>query len=365
MERQGLGMNKAKVLRKGDKVAIVSLSSGMLGEEFCSHNIEIGVKRLQQLGLEPVFMKNALKGIEYLEKHPEARAADLKEAFMDDSIKGIICAIGGDDTYRLLPYLMEDKEFVNAVNQNPKLFTGFSDTTINHLMFYKLGLQTFYGPCFICDLGEIASEMLPYTKRAFQGYMEGYEVTEIVSSDVWYEEREDFSRAAMGTDRITHKEMRGFELLQGNHNFEGRLLGGCLESLYDILIKGRYDDEKDICEKYGIFSSVEEWKGKILFIETCEEKPTPEFLKKELLALKERGVFDAVAGVLVGKPQDETYYEEYKEIYVKVIDNRDLPILYNVNFGHATPRCVMPYGVNVRVDVQEKRIIFQEAMLEK
>ena len=38
-------MQYARKLRKGDKVAIVSLSSGMLGEEFCSHNIEIGVKR--------------------------------------------------------------------------------------------------------------------------------------------------------------------------------------------------------------------------------------------------------------------------------------------------------------------------------
>ena len=36
------------------------------------------------------------------------RAKDLKDAFLDDSIAGIICAIGGDDTYRLLPYLMED-----------------------------------------------------------------------------------------------------------------------------------------------------------------------------------------------------------------------------------------------------------------
>lgn len=42
-------MQYARKLRKGDKVAIVSLSSGMLGEEFCSHNIEIGVKRLKEI----------------------------------------------------------------------------------------------------------------------------------------------------------------------------------------------------------------------------------------------------------------------------------------------------------------------------
>ena len=57
-------MQYARKLRKGDRVAIVSLSSGMLGEPFCSHNIEIGTGRLRAYGLEPVFMPNALKGIE-------------------------------------------------------------------------------------------------------------------------------------------------------------------------------------------------------------------------------------------------------------------------------------------------------------
>lgn len=349
-------MRYAEKLKKGDKVAIVSLSSGMLGEEFCSHNIEIGVKRLEEYGLKPVFMPNALKGIEYLKEHPEARAQDLKDAFMDDSIAGIICAIGGDDTYRLLPYLMEDTEFIRAVEKHPKLFTGFSDTTVNHLMFYKLGLSTYYGPNFICDLGEIADEMLPYSKRAFESYLEGNECREIVSSDIWYEERKDFSGAAIGTDRIAHKEERGFELLQGSEAFEGELLGGCLESLYDILTTRRYEDEKAVCEKYGLFPNKEEWVGKILFIETCEEKPEPELFEKEITALKEQGVFDAVNGVLVGKPQDEMYYQEYKEILIRVIDNEKLPVVYNVNFGHATPRCALQYGVIAKVDMLQKKI---------
>lgn len=351
-------MQYAVKLKKGDKVAIVSLSSGMLGEEFCSHNIEIGVKRLKEYGLIPVFMPNALKGIAYLEANPQSRAKDLKDAFLDDSIAGIICAIGGDDTYRLLPYLMEDTEFVEAVKKHPKLFTGFSDTTINHLMLYKLGLSTYYGPNFICDLGEIANEMLPYSKRAFESYFEGNEYSEVVSSEIWYEERKDFSKEAIGTDRISHKEERGFELLQGSEFFQGELLGGCLESFYDILTTTRYKDEKDICEKYGLFPSKEEWTGKILFIETCEEKPAPELFEKEIVTLKDKGVFDVINGVLVGKPQDEAYYDEYKDILIKVIDNEKLPIVYNVNFGHAAPRCALQYGVMAKVDMRREKIYF-------
>ena len=351
-------MIRPNPLQSGDKVAIVSLSSGMLGEEYCRHNMEIGIKRLEQFNLKPVFMQNALKGVQYLKEHPEKRAEDLKAAFLDDSIKGIICAIGGDDTYRLIPCLLEDEEFKNAVRNSPKLFTGFSDTTVNHLMFYQLGLQTYYGPCFICDLGEIADEMLPYTQRTFHNYFEDYRSWEITPSEIWYEEREDFSRAAIGTNRISHKEMHGYELLQGKSIFEGELLGGCLESLYDILASSRYDDERAICEKYRIFPCRDAWKGKIMFLETCEEKPAPETVRAELRAIEETGAFDVVNGIIVGKPQDEKYYEEYKQIYRETLGNRDIPIVYNVNFGHAIPRTALPNGAMARVNATEQKITF-------
>ena len=351
-------MIKPDKLRNGDKVAIVSLSSGMLGEEFCSHNIEIGVKRLKEFGLEPVFMPNALKGIEYLSKHPEKRAEDLKEAFLDSSIKGIICAIGGDDTYRLLPYLMDDREFIETVQRSPKLFTGFSDTTINHFMFWHIGMQTFYGPAFICDLGEIANEMLPYTKSAFRGYFEDYATWKIRPSNVWYEERTDFSRKAIGTERISHKEAYGYELLQGCDIFEGELLGGCLESIYDMLTATRYADEREICERYHLFPSQEEWQGKIMFLETSEEKPTPVLVRKMLMVIEKTGVFDVINGILIGKPQDEMYYKEYKEIYLNMFGKYSMPVLYNVNFGHATPRIALPYGARARVNGKTQVIEF-------
>lgn len=68
------------------------------------------------MGLKPVFMSNALKGMNYLKEYPESRTEDLKDAFQDLTIKGIFCAIGGEDTYCLVPYLLEDKEFVKKVN---------------------------------------------------------------------------------------------------------------------------------------------------------------------------------------------------------------------------------------------------------
>ena len=63
------------------------------------------------------------------------------QAFSDDSIDMILCAIGGDDTYRLLPSPFENEQLEKVIKQ--KIFLGFSDTTMNHLMLHKLGNQDF------------------------------------------------------------------------------------------------------------------------------------------------------------------------------------------------------------------------------
>lgn len=75
-------MIKPKRLQKGDKVAIVLLSRGMLGENMFIHKYELAKKRLEEdYGLQVIAMPNALKGIEYLYQHPEARAQDLMDTF--------------------------------------------------------------------------------------------------------------------------------------------------------------------------------------------------------------------------------------------------------------------------------------------
>lgn len=81
-------MIKPKKLNSGDKVAIVSLSLGILGEPFTEHEILIGNKRLEEFGLIPEYMPNAKKGVKYLHDNPEARAADLKQAFRHGSVQG-------------------------------------------------------------------------------------------------------------------------------------------------------------------------------------------------------------------------------------------------------------------------------------
>ena len=336
-------------------VGIVSLSSGIIGEEFIQFEVEIGLRRLREYGLKVKFMPNALKGIDYIREHPEKRAEDLLQAFRDPEIDMILCAIGGDDTFRLLLYLFDHDELWEAVSQ--KVFLGFSDTTINHFMLHKVGLNTFYGQSFLTDVCELGPEMLPYSRRYFEELISTGGVREIVPSDVWYGERESFTPDQVGKELTSHPD-RGFELLQGPAVFSGKILGGCIDSMYDFFNGERYADMPLLCEKYGLFPALEDWRGHILLLESSEEKMPPEKYRRALEYFKEKGVFDVVSGVLVGKPMDETYVEEYKRHLIDVIGDPRLPVVCNINIGHAEPRCIIPFGVEAVVDVEKQVIRF-------
>lgn len=150
----------------------------------------------------------------------------------------------------------------------------------------------------------------------------------------------------------------GFELLSGKPVFKGKTLGGCLESIYYVFDNTRFNDTVSVCSKYNLFPKLEDWKNKILLLETSEEKPAPELFRKMINAIKKYGIFDVLSGVLVGKPQNETYYDEYRKILLEEISNKDLSVVYNLNIGHATPRCIIPFGVDAEVDVCRQVIVF-------
>lgn len=89
-------MIKPRHLEKGDTVAIVSLSAGTLGEPWAIHKFHLAQERLEKdYGLRVIAMPNALKGRDYLYEHPEARAADLMDAFKDESCGGFSYASAG------------------------------------------------------------------------------------------------------------------------------------------------------------------------------------------------------------------------------------------------------------------------------
>ena len=69
-------------------------------------------------------------------------------------------------------------------------------------------------------------------------------------------------------------------------------------------------------------------------------------------------MFAAVSGVLVGKPMDDLHHAAYKQALLEVIPDTELPIVCNLQVGHAQPRGILPLGVHATVDADAQRITF-------
>lgn len=310
----------------------------------------LGKQRLQEeFGLEVVEMENTLKGAEFIYRHPEKRAEDLMKAFSDPSIKAIFSIIGGSESVRMLPYID-----YNIIKNNPKIFIGYSDTTVTHFICLKAGISSFYGASILAEFAENVG-IFPYTKEWIQKTLfSNKTLGNIPASPTWTGEHIPWDEENKNKERIPI-ENKGYEFLQGKGSAQGHLIGGCMEVLE--MIKGT-----EIWPEKNYFND------SIIFFETSEDMPPPNFFEYWLRNYGSLGILNKVKGILFGKPYQEKYYEEYKVGIKKVLSEFGVgvPVVYDVNFGHTAPMICIPYGALARIDCEGKTIeILASGVLEK
>lgn len=340
-------MIKPKKLSPGDKVATVSFSWG--GPSIFPHRYQVGVGQLKnELGLQVVEMPNTLRDAGWLTKNPKARADDFMQAFADSSIKGIIATIGGEDSIRLLPFI--DME---VVQNNPKIFMGYSDTTISHLICYKAGLVSFYGPSIMAEFAENGG-MFPYMVQSLrQTIFSDDAIGEVKpATEGWTVERLDWADPANQKIKRKLNPSTGWKFLQGKGIHRGHLVGGCLEVF-------------DWARGTEIFP--EDWQDAILFLETSEEAPPPDMVARTLRVFAAMGILRQLKGILFGRPGGEIPLEkfgEYDKAILQVVNHEeglsDLPIITNMDFGHTSPMFILPYGLQAEIDCENKRFSILE-----
>ncbi|WP_183279761.1 S66 family peptidase [Clostridium fungisolvens] len=341
-----MNLMKPKRLKRGDKVATVSLSWGGAGDEDLLWRYNLGKRRLQEhFGLEVVEMPNTLKGSDYLYNHPEKRAEDLMMAFSDSSIKAIFSCIGGEESIRLLPYIDFD-----IIRDNPKIFIGYSDSTITHFMCLKANLSSFYGVSVLAELAENI-KIFDYTAYWLEKVLFDASAIGLISpASEWTGERVRWLESNSKVEKKMFKN-HGYEFLQGTGVTQGRLIGGCIEVME--MMKGT-----------TLWPPLEMFEDSILFFETSEDMPDPSYFGYWLRNYGSQGIFQKVKGIIFGKPYQEKYYNEYKASIIKIIselDLRDLPIVYNMSFGHNEPMMCLPYGAMAQIDCDKKEFSILES----
>lgn len=338
-----LQLNK---LQKGDHIGVISPSSG-LPEKFPAV-YELGLKRLEEeFGFKPVEYPTTRK----LGSSLEDRARDIMAAFSDTSNKAVFASIGGDDQIKLIK-LLNKQIFLD----NPKPFFGYSDNTHLQMFLWSLEIPSYYGGGIMNQFG-MNQKMHDFTVHYLNLALFEHGEFELKSSEEFNDEGLDW-RDSSNLEKPRKMEKNDGWYWDGNQSASGILWGGCLESVDYQLRVGIYlpNDEK--------------LKATVLFLETSEEIPPADYVKRVMTALGERGLLESFSAFLVGRPkawefdkpnspeEKEKHRKEQREVMVKVIReyNSDAPIVMNMDFGHTDPQIILPVGRKVNVDAENKKI---------
>ena len=341
---------KPQMLRPGSRIAAISLSWG--GPGTMPYRYEIGKQQFEEaFGVTVIETEHALRDADWLARNPKARADDLMAAFVDKTIDGIISTIGGEDSIRTLPYLDLD-----LIRNNPKVFMGFSDTTISHAACFKAGIVSFYGPSFMAGFAENGG-MFPYMVDAVRRTLFSPEPIGVVKPNRagWTVEHLPWENPENQSIRRKLNPCTDWKFHQNEGVVEGQLFGGCVEVL-------------DWLRGTDYFPTAADLQGAVLFLETSEEAPPPSFLTRFVRCLAAMGILEGLSSILLGRPGggvDPATFDEYDDALCKTVREayglNDMPIVTNMDFGHTDPMFVIPIGMKVRIDSAKQEIAIDEA----
>jgi muramoyltetrapeptide carboxypeptidase LdcA involved in peptidoglycan recycling len=316
-------------------VAALSLSSGFVTEVM--HRYEAGRRQIQTtLGWTVIPAPNALRGAEYLYRNPQARADDLHWALENPDIAGLLSVIGGDDSIRLLPLI--DLEIIRA---HPKVFLGFSDSTVTLMQFLRAGVCAFHGPALLTDLAEHGGIRPEVARSVAQATMSAEPYT-IQPNAEWTAGGPDWLDAALQETPRPFAPSEGWMWLQGEQAAEGHLIGGCLDVL-------------DMLNGTPGWPEPALWRGAVLCLETSNDVPPPSQVGYWLRNFAAQGILQAAAGLVLARPRDYTppmvtdLYGWVKKVLWEA-GREDLPVLANVEFGHTSPQLTLPLGARARLN---------------
>lgn len=305
-------MLKPRVLRPGDRIAVVAPASSFARDEF-----DAGVAELVRLGFEPVYDPSVFARARYTAGDAAVRAQAFRRAWTDPSVSALIAVRGGYGSVHMLP-LLDPAE----IRRTPKAFIGYSDnTSLLTWITGRCGVVAFHGPM-----------------------LDG----RLAKGDAGYD-RDTFERVLMHADpagAITHP---GVVALR-HGEAEGPLAGGTLTQLVASL---------------GTPYAFDPPAGHILFLDEVAERPYR--IDRMLTQLRFSGLLSRAAGIVFGElPRCDEPADGGPAIQAVIrdlLDDFPGPVLFGLPSGHTTGACLtLPLGVRARVvTAPEPAVIIEEA----
>lgn len=317
---------KAPRLQPGDEIRVIAPAGSLFS--LTELTIKSAEKKLTSLGFNVTFSEHATEHDILGSSSIMSRVKDLHAAFADENVKGILTAIGGFNSNELLPYLDFD-----LIKRHPKVFCGYSDiTALCNAITAKTELLTYVGPHFssfqMDELQEYQTETFLHATTDEKAFV--VSASETWSQDEWY---------------LPNPKRRVFannwKVYNPAEPVTGTCYGGHLNT-FQLLFGTSFQPNLE---------------RSILFIENAEEDDYHDFARG-LAALLQ--IVKHPQALLIGRFPKQTKMTEERLLAIlsKYPLLREIPVIYDMNFGHTQPIFTIPIGDQASVDTSQKQITF-------
>ena len=302
-------------IKRGGTIGVPAPSSGIYSDDI---EFDISLDRLRAEGYKIKETASVRSG-KVESAPPSVRGAELNSLFSDGEVDSIICASGGDFLISMLPYV--DLELIR---KNPKWIQGYSDpTSLLYTITTKCDVATVYG-------ANAGGFWQTKTERSFD-----YSLDVLRGNIPIQKSFELYERDRSGRDggyNLTEK----VEWIAPAGDFEarGRIIGGCLDCLAD-LVGTRFDGTLDFIDKYRA-------DGFIWYFDIFAMKA--EMVHNTLFKMKDIGMFENARGFVFGRVcfpssfADISYIDAAKKIL------GDAPMVFDADVGHVAPKFTLING---------------------
>ena len=329
-------------LKPKSRIAITAPSAGV--PEALHPRLDLAIRNLLDQKFEVIEGGCLRYNDRYVSAPAEARAEEMMGFLLDDSIDAIIPPWGGELAMEVLPLL----DYNSICTAKPKWILGYSDiSTLLCAITMKCGWATAHGANLL-ELIAAQTDTLTSSTLNHLKLPAGSQFTQ-ESSECYQEDNIDFGADPELPLNLT--QATEWKLLMGDTDsasFEGRIFGGCLDIMIN-LVGSEYFDLTKLGDDY-------QGQKFVLYIENVELNPPS--LARALYGLQFRLPMELVSGVLIGRSTasnvDAAGLSEV-DVIRSTLSNLLCPVLYDVDIGHKPPNMLLINGCTATVEYSQGR----------
>ncbi|MFF7973287.1 LD-carboxypeptidase [Streptomyces sp. NPDC007905] len=285
--------------------------------------LDVAIRDLEALGYE-VVVGRCMDGSGHISGPAAERAAELTEMLTDPAIRAAVPPWGGETAIDLLPLL----DFERIGRPEPTWVVGYSDmATLITPLTLLTGTATVHG-----------NNVMDTPYRTPEGLLSWLDIVAAAQGGPFTQTPPGRHRSDGFDDYRSHAFVRDFTLDAegtwtrldgtGDVDVEGRLIGGCTETLANLAGTPYLDT-----------SSFAAGEPLLVYVEACEDNAFT--ICRNLHGMRLAGFFDRAAAVLVGRthaPHGPTLTQH--EAVLDALGPLGVPIVADVECGHVAPSLV-------------------------